>query len=93
MVDGEINQLQSRYLLACAKDRFIDPKINYSSDWEEDNYGSRFLKLDVIQRLNQEIRKDRQESWQSALSFTPIISSATGLIGVLIGLLALFSKK
>lgn len=65
-----------------------------SEDWEESRY-TRKSRLTHRARttLLADIRRERDARWASRLRFLPIISALTGLLGVVVAIIALLIKS
>jgi len=93
-IDEERRLLTQTRLLRKAR-RLLIPTPQFNEDkWEESNFkvGMHLLTEKAIYELISEIRKAqklRQELW---LSWLPLVTAITGLIGAAIGLLALINK-
>jgi hypothetical protein len=87
-VDDEIAQLQSRYLKSKAEKLFLPvPEFSLKSEkWERSDVSGRYrLTRAAMLELRSAIRAERKESSELARSW---LTGLTGLVGVLIGLLA-----
>ena len=91
--DEEILQMQTRHLMKCLG-RYSLP-FPEQGDWEEaipPNY-YRHLSRAAIVRVRTAIRNERKERWEAATRWTPVLSALTGLLGVVVAILALFLKS
>ena len=88
MIDDDIVQLVSNYLQSEANKHFISaPRFNLvDGNWELSDISNRVrLSQDAIRELRSAIRAEQKESSELIRSW---LTGLTGLIGVLIGLLA-----
>jgi hypothetical protein len=88
-IEDDIHQLLSTYLISEAERHFVPiPKFEFSSGkWERSRVSDRDrLTENGIRELRSAIRAERKEGSELARSW---LTGLTGLIGVLIGLLAI----
>lgn len=82
----------TRYLLRVAH-RLIVPIPSYSDEenWEDSNYdGMRYLVPGAIHKLRTAIRAEQKLRRETILMWLPAIGAITGLLGVIIGLVAVW---
>lgn len=100
LINDEILQLQSRYLLNKAE-KYLLPKPEFKSQdgaWEQSEITGKWRlnqpalsELKTVVRNEQKQLRDRWQSWLTSLSV--FIGALTGLAGVLIGLLSVWPNS
>jgi hypothetical protein len=83
----QLAELQSHKLIRHANKRHIplDGLI-----WHLGNYGNRYLDAKVRIRLYNAIREEKRKTWEFRMK---LIGALTGLVGTIIGLVAILKRK
>jgi len=90
-IDGEIWQLISSDLVDRSQ-RYQLP-LPESVDWSETGgLAYRHLTPEAIARVRTEIRIEQKERWSTRLLWLPLLTSLTGALGTMIGLIAIFKN-
>ena len=98
LLEDELQQLESRYLcIEAHKYRVPIPPHSDGEAWEKStNIGGYQLTAKGIAKLRAELREEKNERWKwwelSSKVLIAVATSLTGLIGVLIGWMAVFNK-
>lgn len=81
-----IQTMQSRRLMAEARDLFIFiPDLK----WEDGQWGGRFLKQESLSKLYHAVKAQKESIRDYRIR---LVTATTGIIGALIGLLAIWKK-
>lgn len=92
--DDEINSLTTGYLMSISRQLFIEiPSRDNESLWfESTTFGGRYLTPAGVTKLRNDIRAERKARWdmiQPKLAlFVTLITSMTGVLGAVIGVLS-----
>ena len=91
--EGSILELQTQHVLRLVA-LYMLPYPPHE-DWEEPDapFYYRHLKREVILRVHREVRQERKERWEDRTRWIPFISASTGMLGVIVAIIALLVKK
>lgn len=90
--DEDVWELHTRYLFAEAN-RLVIPTAEYHAPeaWEEGRTG-RYLSLKSLNELRATVRAEKKVRREAWLMWVPLITTLTGLGGVIVGVLSLTGK-
>jgi len=95
MIDDEILQLLSQYILSKANKRFLPtpPFLEEDGMWERSNYTGKYhLTVKGFREVRGIIRKDTKERMELLSYWYPWIGVLFGLIGAITGLIAVIKR-
>jgi len=88
---GALAEYRTHRLLERARRLYILPG---EGKWETDGYANRYLDDDSLAKVYQLVVEANRKTWDFRLKVVGVvIGSLTGLIGTLIGLVAIWKKK
>lgn len=89
--DDSLAQLQSIYIQKTAEKYLIPvPALNLKSGWEtSDITGNVRMTSDTRAKLLKAIREEKKQRREEMLGWLPIVTATTGLLGVVVAILAL----
>jgi hypothetical protein len=83
----ELAELQSHKLVRSANKLHI---LIDSLEWKRGNYGNHYLDSKTQAQLYRAIREEKRKSWEFRMK---VIGALTGLVGTIIGLVAILKRK
>jgi hypothetical protein len=90
--EGAIDQLQSQYVIHQIRKYHLP--YPETADWEEEEgpFYYRRLKRVAIVRLRGAIRFEQKERWERSARWLPVLTALTGVLGAVIGIVAIIKK-
>jgi hypothetical protein len=91
----EIAGIQSRRLVKEAQKELVDVfAVVKDNEWTQGRFGETFLKARALARLNKAVSEAKRAKWEFRLKvISGIAGVLTGLVGSVIGLVAVLKKK
>jgi len=88
---GALAEYRSEQLLARARTLYLVPD---GMEWVTDGYANRYLNDESLSRLHKLVVEENRKTWEFRFKVVgAAVGALTGLIGTLIGLVAIWKKK
>jgi len=88
---GALSEIRSHRLLARARKIYLAPE---GMEWITDGFANRYLSDPSLSKLNKLVVEENRKTWEFRFKIIGVaVGALTGLVGTLIGLVAIWKKK